>query len=111
MSTDGRSHGATAPPRAAGFRAAGGAAIGQHGDLIALSLLVLVTGALLAPAAIRLPLAIPFGYNEGWNAFQALRAVVGQTLYPPPGDLTANNYPPLSFYLVGWAGVILATIS
>jgi hypothetical protein len=106
LSTDGRSHVATAPPRAAGFRAAGGAAIGQHGDLIALSLLALVTGALLAPAAIRLPLAIPFGYNEGWNAYQALRAVGGQALYPPPGDLIANNYPPLSFYLVGWAGVI-----
>jgi hypothetical protein len=107
LSTLGRSHGATASPRAAGLVAAGGAAIGRYGDLIGSGLLALVAGALLAPAALRLPLAIPFDYNEGWNAYQALRAIGGQTLYPPPGDLTANNYPPLSFYLVGWAGTIL----
>ena len=42
--------------------------------------------------------------NEGWNAFQALRALGAGPLYPPPGSLTGNNYPPLSFFIVGWAG-------
>ena len=39
--------------------------------------------------------------NEGWNAFQAMRALGAGPLYPPPGGLTGNNYPPLSFYIVG----------
>src|ERR1700733_5609665 len=42
--------------------------------------------------------------NEGWNAFQAVNALGAGPLYPSPQALTSNNYPPLSFYLVGWAG-------
>jgi hypothetical protein len=29
----------------------------------------------------------------------------GQSLYPSPGALIANNYPPLSFYIVAWLSV------
>ncbi len=43
-------------------------------------------------------------YNEGWNAYHAVAAVTGGVLYPPPESFVFNNYPPLSFYLVGWAG-------
>ena len=39
--------------------------------------------------------------NEGWNAYHADAAIRGAQLYPPPDGLVANNYPPLSFYLVG----------
>lgn len=42
--------------------------------------------------------------NEGWNAVQAIRALGAGPLYPPPGGLTGNNYPPLSFYLIGCLG-------
>ncbi|MGH8150025.1 MAG: hypothetical protein ACRETB_08635 [Steroidobacteraceae bacterium] len=42
--------------------------------------------------------------NEGWNAFHALIAMTGGPLYPPAGALTGNNYPPVSFYVVGWIG-------
>lgn len=42
--------------------------------------------------------------NEGWNAFHALIAMTGGRLYPPAGALTGNNYPPVSFYVVGWIG-------
>src|SRR5258708_25428438 len=45
--------------------------------------------------------------NEGWNAFQAARAIGTGPLYSGPQALTGNNYPPLSFYLVGWAGRLL----
>src|SRR5260370_38331844 len=45
--------------------------------------------------------------NEGWNAFQAARAIGTGPLYSVPQALTGNNYPPLSFYLVGWAGGLL----
>lgn len=67
---------------------------------------------------------IPFDYNEGWNAYLGERAVglVKAPLYPDPdGSLIFNNYPPLSFYLVGglgyligdmvWAGRILSLVA
>lgn len=69
---------------------------------------VIAVGLILLLAATRIWLIqAPFSTdaNEGWNAFQSLRAlgVAGAgSLYPPPGSLTGNNYPPLSFYLIGW---------
>lgn len=39
--------------------------------------------------------------NEGWNAYHADTMLRGGMLYPPPDGLVANNYPPLSFYVVG----------
>lgn len=35
--------------------------------------------------------------NEAWNAWHALNAFDPERLYPKPGDLVVNNYPPLSF--------------
>ena len=62
---------------------------------------------IVALAASRLWL-LPFHYssdhNEGWNAFQALRAMGQGPLYPPSDALTGNNYPPLSFLVVGALG-------
>jgi len=46
-----------------------------------------------------LPLEIDV--NEPWNAYHADDACAGRTLYPDPDGLVANNYPPLSFYIVG----------
>ncbi len=51
-----------------------------------------------------LPVHVSFNPNEGWNAFQAVHALGGGALYPAPGGLTGDNYPPLSFYLVGALG-------
>jgi hypothetical protein len=47
---------------------------------------------------------IPLDPNEGWNAYFGLRAIDGGQLYPPAGSLLTNNYPPLSFYIVGAVG-------
>jgi hypothetical protein len=44
--------------------------------------------------------------NEGWNAYHADAAVGGGVLYPSPDTLIVNNYPPLSFYALGWLGKI-----
>jgi hypothetical protein len=44
-----------------------------------------------------LPLQID--YNDAWNAYHADAIGAGQPLYPLD-DFIANNYPPLSFYLV-----------
>ena len=67
-------------------------------------MLALCATALLALPVARLPMRVPINYNEGWNAYQADRAMSGQPLYPPADSLLANNYPPLSFYVVGIAG-------
>src|SRR5215212_3898268 len=40
--------------------------------------------------------------NEGWNAYHADSAMRGSGVYPPPDGLVANNYPPLSYYVIGW---------
>lgn len=54
-----------------------------------------------------LPAHASLNVNEGWNAGQSLRAVGGGPLYPPPDSLIANNYPPLSFFLVGLVGQLI----
>lgn len=46
-------------------------------------------------------LHIPFDPNEGWNAYFAQRAMLTGSPYPPDGNLMINNYPPLSFFIVG----------
>lgn len=51
--------------------------------------------------------AIPNDYNEGWNAFWADAAMHGRALYPAPDSSIANNYPPLSFFIVGAVGYLV----
>ena len=49
-------------------------------------------------------LHVPLDPNEGWNAYHTLAAMSGTPLYPPAGSFLANNYPPLSYYIVGAVG-------
>lgn len=61
---------------------------------------------LLVPV-LMIPYRIPLNYNEGWNAYLALRAMGANQalpLYPPAGSMVFNNYPPLAFPLVGLVG-------
>ena len=51
-----------------------------------------------------LPFHVVHDWNEGWNAYWSDVAVAGGALYPPADALVSNNYPPLSFYVVGLAG-------
>jgi hypothetical protein len=44
---------------------------------------------------------IEIAQNEGWNAYHADAAMGAAALYPPTDTLIVNNYPPLSFYVVG----------
>ena len=50
---------------------------------------------------------IPNGYNEGWNAYWAEVAWHGGQLYPAVDSPVSNNYPPLSFYIVGALGSLI----
>ena len=49
---------------------------------------------------------IEIWFTEGWNAYFQDVAAIGGRLYPEPGALTVNNYPPLSFYAIGLLGKI-----
>lgn len=46
-------------------------------------------------------------FNEGWNGYFQVRAIAGQPLYSGYPPFFANNYPPLSFYLVGAIGQVI----
>jgi hypothetical protein len=45
--------------------------------------------------------------NEGWNALFTRIAMHGGALYPSPAGTVINNYPPLSFYVVGLVGRLM----
>ncbi|HEV3500371.1 MAG TPA: hypothetical protein VGZ92_08590 [Bradyrhizobium sp.] len=42
--------------------------------------------------------------TEGWNSYLQDAAAAGLPIYPPAGSLVGNNYPPLSFYAIGFIG-------
>ena len=71
-------------------------------SLVAASALGVLAGLWRVVAAV--PLRVPLDPNEGWNAYHAAAAMAGHRLYPPAGSLLTNNYPPLSFYVVGALG-------
>jgi hypothetical protein len=52
-------------------------------------------------------LQVPFDPNEGWNAYFAQAALTTGSPYPSAQSLMVNNYPPLSFYLVGALGKLI----
>lgn len=70
----------------------------------ALALLAGVVACGLVKPLLMLGRFIPIDPNEGWNAYFGMRAIGGGPLYPPAASLLTNNYPPLSFYIVGAVG-------
>jgi hypothetical protein len=70
------------------------------------AVVLLATGCALALFHIvsAVALSVPFDPNEGWNAYHAAGAMVSGSPYPPPQSFLTNNYPPLSFYVVGLLG-------
>jgi hypothetical protein len=67
----------------------------------AIAALALVTAPLLARDLLAITRQVALDPNEGWNAAHVLRWLAGGPLYPPQGGWMVNNYPPLSFYIVG----------
>ena len=83
----------------------------SRADTLALRALVAVVGFFCAAGLYRvltvLFLRVPLDPNEGWNAYHAAAAMGSASLYPAPNALFVNNYPPLSFYLVGALGSLI----
>jgi hypothetical protein len=74
----------------------------KSGISLLTALLGLVVLLALGAELVTLSSHILKNYNEGWNAYHILAAVQDPaTLYPPRVSLMTNNYPPLSFFLVG----------
>ncbi len=73
--------------------------------LLVLTALGCAAGVLRAVAIV--PLHVSLDPDEGWNAYLAAAAVSGHSLYPGPASYFVNNYPPLSFYLVGALGSVV----
>lgn len=63
--------------------------------LLALSLV------LLAYPILRIGFDIEIDNNEGWDAFLQMRAMAGLSIYHFDSPYFVNDYPPLSFYIVG----------
>src|SRR5947208_2602275 len=49
----------------------------------------------------RAAIPLEINRNEPWNAWFIDAALRGTPLYPGAEELIVNNYPPLSFYVVG----------
>jgi hypothetical protein len=64
---------------------------------------VLCTAGLYRAVAL-LFLRVPLDPDEGWNAYHAAAAMAGRGLYPRGDTFFFNNYPPLSYYVVGTFG-------
>src|SRR5580700_8687347 len=65
------------------------------------ALLVLLAGYFMVWPVWRAGFPIEIAQNEGWNAYHADAAMGAAALYPATDTLIVNNYPPLSFYVVG----------
>jgi hypothetical protein len=86
---------------------------GRHSAAVmwsATAALALAAAFLLTRNILMLTAQVPLDPNEGWNAAHALAAMAGHGLYPPPQSLMVNNYPPLSFYMVGAFGKLTGDV-
>jgi len=81
----------------------------RHGHirLIFPVLLGLICLAALWRVILVIGLHVPLDPNEGWNAYHAAAAMGAGSLYPGPQTYMINNYPPLSFYVVGTLGALV----
>ena len=83
------------------------ALIFRFGGLFAVAWIGTIAAVVFAQRIVQLPIRASLNYNEGWNAYQAAHAFGPEALYPSLGATFSNNYPPLSFYIVGGLGQLI----
>ncbi|GFE69601.1 glycosyltransferase family 39 protein [Chroococcus sp. FPU101] len=81
--------------------------IEKYGIYTLNTILLLSIFLLVFRPVIEIPYKIFKNYNEGWNAYQTFHAFHGIALYPKIESYISNNYPPLSFYIVGALGQLI----
>jgi hypothetical protein len=74
---------------------------------LAATLLAALVLLLIGFDVLAIVLRVPFDPREGWNAYLAHAAASGQSLYPTGSSLWFDNYPPLSFFVVGGLGRLI----
>ena len=72
-----------------------------------LALLSLAAAYFLAWPIWRARFLVEIWPTEGWNSYFQDAAAAGRPVYPPADSLVGNNYPPLSFYAIGFIGKAL----
>lgn len=77
---------------------------------IAVLCLFMLAVALMAYPALRIAWIAEIDNTEGWNAYHQARAMAGQSLYDVGSPYFFNNYPPLSFYMIGALSVPLGDV-
>src|SRR5207302_7041365 len=90
--------------RARPHRRAGAAmkrVLGRFDTRAQITLLALLAAYFMVWPVWRIGFPIEIAQNEGWNAYHADAATGAAPLYPRTDTLIINNYPPLSFYVVG----------
>jgi hypothetical protein len=78
---------------------------------IALSLAALVMVIMLLAPISRMMASGSINYNEGWNAYHQQTASQGKPLYGEAPKFITNNYPPISFHLVGLASRLTGNVN
>ncbi|HBK07674.1 MAG TPA: hypothetical protein DDZ81_17780, partial [Acetobacteraceae bacterium] len=80
----------------------------RRGDAVvwapALASLVALAAVLLWFPLLRATQPAAIAYNEGWNTYWQQAVASGHLLYGSPPGWTIENYPPLSFHLIGFLG-------
>ena len=74
----------------------------HHRQSITLGLLIAFATLFSAFTLWRIGVPLQIDVNEAWNGWQVDRWLSGAPLYPEANALIINNYPPLSFYLLGF---------
>ena len=76
----------------------------HYRTVVYLTLLALAAAWFLAWPVWRAGFLIEIWPTEGWNAYLQDAAAAGRPIYPAADSLAGNNYPPLSFYAIGFLG-------
>jgi hypothetical protein len=78
-------------------------------DLVYLTVLAVLAAYFLIWPIWRAQFLLEIWFTEAWNSYYQDAAAAGLRLYPTADQLIVNNYPPLSFYVIGYLGKILGS--
>jgi hypothetical protein len=75
-------------------------------NILGIIVMLMAAYCIIALAWMAYGINIPsINYNEGWNAYhQTAAAINSHLLYPDKSSMMFNNYPPVSFLIVGTLG-------